>query len=240
MVDPADLFHVVKNTAPSTMDATERVTPGGASRHWSRMHFWAGSRIKAWLALPGVLLLGACASNPSLSAAALYDFGPPPAQVAALSLPPISLAEISAPAWLDSPVIAYRLAYANPQQPRAYAGSRWNMTPAQLLEQRLKARIGAAGGIVTTATNSALNLPLLRIELDDFSQSFEAPAASSVQVRTRATVFAGRLLVAQKIFARQLPAAEPNAAGGAEALAKASDLLLDDLLQWLATLPLKK
>jgi cholesterol transport system auxiliary component len=194
----------------------------------------------ALLILPAALLLGACASNPAAPAGTLYDFGPPPAQAAALSLPALSLAEISGPPGLDRPDMMYRLAYANPQQPRPYADSRWSMTPAQLLEQRLKMRIAAAGGVVTAATNNALNLPLLRIELDDFSQDFEAPAVSNVQIRVRATLFSGRLLLAQKSFARQLPAPSADAAGGAQALAAASDLLIDDLLQWLSAVPLKK
>ncbi len=192
------------------------------------------------LALPCLLLLGACASKLAPFSTSLFDFGPPPASVTALTLPAISLAEISAPAWLDSPNMVYRLSYASPQQPRPYADSHWSMTPAQLLEQRLKTRIAAAGGIVTAASNSALNLPLLRIELEDFSQNFDTPGTSSVQIRARATLFAGRLLLAQKNFARQLPAAGANAAAGAQSLAAASDLLLDDLLHWLATVPLKK
>lgn len=197
---------------------------------------------KYLLAVPllASLLLAACASSTPAAPAAWYDFGPLPAQAVLPGLPPLSLAEIGAPAWLDGTGMMYRLAYANPQQPRPYAASRWNMPPAQLLAQRLKTRLAAAGGVVTAAADGALNLPLLRIELDDFSQDFAAPGASTAQVSVRATWFDGRLLLAQKSFTREVPAPSADAPGGARALADASDLLITDLMQWLTTLPRKK
>lgn len=193
--------------------------------------------------LSGLLLAG-CASPPSTHPAAVYDLGALPggasAQPTLPGLPALSLAEISAPAWLDNTGMVYRLTYANGQQPRPYADSHWNMPPAQLLEQRLKSRLTAAGGMLANASDNALNLPLLRIELDDFSQQFETPAASTVSVRARATVFDRRALLAQKSFERQLPAPSADAAGAARALAQASELLIGDLMQWLTQLPLKK
>lgn len=199
--------------------------------------------LSAALLLAALLLTG-CAGTPATQSAVAYDFGALPsgaaAQPALPHLPTLSLAEISAPAWLDNTGMVYRLAYANGQQARPYADSRWSMTPAQLLEQRLKARLTAAGGMLANASDNALNLPLLRIDLDDFSQQFSTPAASTVSVRARATVFDHRVLLAQKNFERQLPAPSADAAGGARALAQASDLLIGDLLQWLAQLPIKK
>jgi cholesterol transport system auxiliary component len=186
------------------------------------------------------LLLSACATNPSQPGTAVYDFGPLPTQPRISTLPPLSLAEITAPAWLDSPNMVYRLSYANRQQARPYTDSHWSMPPAELLTQRLKARIAAAGGIVASLSDSALTLPLLRIELDDFSHDFETPGASTVQVAARATLFSGRTLLAQTSLRRQLPAPSPDAAGSARALADASDLLITDLLQWLTTVAPKK
>ena len=134
----------------------------------------------------------------------------------------------------------FRLAYANDLQPRPYATTRWAMPPAQLLSQRLKARIGQAGGTVVSVSDGAANIPVLRIEIDDFSQTFGSASHSIAQVAVRASLFNGRSLVAQKLFSRQVATPTADAAGGARAFATANDGLIDDLIVWLARLPLKK
>jgi cholesterol transport system auxiliary component len=185
--------------------------------------------------------LSACATRPPVPV--LYDFGPLDGKASpsvnskhAPRLPPISIAEVNAPAWLDGPLMFYRLGYANVQQPRPYAGSRWSMTPAQLLNQRLKARIAQDGGTVLSATDGAANTPLLRIDTDEFVQIFGSPTHSSAQVSLRASVFNGHILLAQKRFVQQVDAPSADAAGGARALADASDAVIDDILGWLAGL----
>jgi len=153
------------------------------------------------------------------------------------ALPSISVAEVHAPSWLDSPLMFYRLGYANEQQPRPYASNRWSMAPPQLLEQRLKARIAQTGGAIMPAGSGALNVPVLRVEADDFTQLFSAPAQSMGRVSVHAALFNGRVLIAQKSFVKEAPAPSADAAGGAKALADASDALIDDMIRWLATLP---
>jgi cholesterol transport system auxiliary component len=170
----------------------------------------------------------------------LYDFGPLHTQTSS-SLPalaPISIGQVSTPSWLDSTRMYYRLNYANELQPRPYAQARWTMPPAQLLLQQLKARI-AQGGVVLATADGALNVPVLHIEADDFTQSFSAPGQSSGQVGLRASVLKGRSLIAQKTFIRQAPAPSADSAGGARALAAASDAAISDLILWLGTLDLK-
>lgn len=194
-------------------------------------------RLAAPLLAACCLLLSACASAPQRPA--LYDLGPLPAQQALPALPPLALAAVSSPAWLDGHRMFYRLAYDSPQQPRAYAYARWTMSPAQLLEQRLKARIAAAGGVPLAASEGAMNVPVLRIEADDFSQVFDSPNASRVRVSLRASVYRGRVLLAHKAFVQEPAAASADAAGGAAALAAASDRVSADLIAWLAGLPLK-
>jgi len=189
-------------------------------------------------------VLGGCATR--AETATLYDLGPLHSAPtgngapAAASLPALSVAEVNAPAWLDSPLMFFRLSYANDQQPRPYANSRWTMAPAQLFGQRLKSRLAQAGGIVLPAADGAINVPLLRIEADDFTQTFDAPAHSGAQITMRATVFNGRTLAAQKTFVKQASAPSADAAGGARALAAASDALIADMITWLAALPLQK
>jgi cholesterol transport system auxiliary component len=185
------------------------------------------------------LLLAGCAT-PS-APQTLFDLGPLPVVAGVASaLPALSIATVKSSAFLDNPRMVYRLAYANSQQPQQFANSRWTMAPAQLLEQRLKTRLGQAGSTVLAGSDGALNVPLLRVEVDDFTQVFTTPAQSSGQVTLRVAVYRARLLVAQKSFTQQRPATSADAAGGAQALAAASDGLITDVLGWLATLPLKK
>jgi cholesterol transport system auxiliary component len=187
------------------------------------------------LALAALALsLSACASKPSLPS--LFDFGPlPPAGPAtATDMPAIIVSDIEAPAWLDGQAMYYRLSYASQQQPKPYAGSRWTMPPSALLGQRLKARLAQAGGMVASTSDGAANLPVLRIEVDEFIQSFSAPEQSEAQVAVRASLFDGRTLVTQKSFRRSHPAQPPDAVGGAAALASASDALIADIIAWLA------
>jgi cholesterol transport system auxiliary component len=186
-------------------------------------------------------LLAGCAAKPD--AIGSYDLGPlraAPAASAAAPLPAISVAEVRVPAWLDSRRMFYRLDYANDQQPRTYADSRWTMPPGQLFVQRLKSRLSQAGGTVVPTSDGALNLPVLYIEADDFSQNFASAERSSAHVAIRASLFDGRFLRAQKLFVRDAPAASADARGGAAALAAASDAIIDDIAAWLANLPAKK
>jgi cholesterol transport system auxiliary component len=196
------------------------------------------SRIVLLLALLATGWLAGCASR---VAPALFDFGPLPSPVAGTQpLPPLSLADTEAPAWIDSNAMFYRLGYADVRQPRPYAGSRWAMTPPQLLNQRLKERIAQAGGVALSAAAGVSNVPLLRTDIDEFIQGFSDAAHSNGQLQLRASVLNGRTLLAQKSFARQVPAPSADAAGGAQALAEASDAIITDLITWLASLPLKK
>lgn len=198
--------------------------------------------------LCGALLLAGCTvQSGRQSSANLYDLGPLPTLGAAAAAPPsvqrpiaVSVAEITPAAWLDSPLMFYRLLYADAQQPRAYAQQRWIMQPADLFGQRLKARIVQAGGVAASAVDGASNLSLLKIEADDFTHVFESPERSYGSIALRATLYHGRTLVAQKSFAVRQPAASNDAAGAARALADASDAAITDMLAWLASQPLKR
>lgn len=192
------------------------------------------------LALVMLTMLAGCASKAPPQTQ--YDFGPLPAASGTLAWspawPPISVADLNTPAWLDSPMMLFRLSYANDQQTRPYAGSRWNMPPAQLFGQRLKSRLAQAGAKVLSATDGNPGVPLLRIDADDFIQTFESPGQSSAVVTMRASLFDSRALLAQKTFTRQVAATSPDAPGGARALAQASDALIGDMIAWLAQTPL--
>ncbi|MFZ6842962.1 ABC-type transport auxiliary lipoprotein family protein [Undibacterium sp. RuTC16W] len=198
-----------------------------------------------------LLVLQGCASPAPVKQA--YDFGSIPASglagLSATSAAPltatfkgnfaISLADITTPASLDGTAMLYRLEYDNAQQTRPYSLHRWSMPPAQLLTQRLKARIADAGGSVVSPRDGINNLPLLQIDLDEFSQVFASSSASTAQIQLRATVIKGRTLLAQRSFSRQIASSSADAPGGAKAMINASDAVIADLLAWLNTLALR-
>jgi cholesterol transport system auxiliary component len=185
-------------------------------------------------------LVAGCASK--VDAPTQYDLGllPPAAATAAPALPAVSVADVNAPAWLDNNMMYFRLAYANQLQPRPYAASRWTMPPAQLFQQRLKSRLAQAGGTVLAMSDAALNIPLLRIDMDDFTQTFDTPAHSLATLQVRASLFNGRTLLAQKSFSRQAATPSADAAGAASAFVAANDGVIDELMSWLATVAPKK
>lgn len=196
---------------------------------------------RAALRLMAVMLIalsGACSLGPQIKEQpAGYDLGPlksypreNPGIDVALLLP-----DVSAPAWLDNQGIIYRLTYQDATQPRVYANSRWAASPALLISQRVRNRFAAAAsGIVTAGTGARADYAL-RIDLEDFSQAFDAESRSRVSMRVRASLIniAGRTLIAQRTFDLERPAA-PNAEGAVKALGEASDAMIDSLLEWTA------
>jgi cholesterol transport system auxiliary component len=187
-----------------------------------------------------IAVIAGCASR--VDAPTQYDLGLLPTAVAtsAPALSAISLADVNAPAWLDNNMMFFRLAYANEQQPRPYASSRWTMPSAQLFQQRLKSRLAQAGGAVLAMSDAALNVPLLRIDMDDFTQTFDTPSHSVATLQVRASLFNGRVLLAQKSFSSRTEAPSADAAGAARAFVNANDAVIGDMMNWLATVAPKK
>ena len=183
-------------------------------------------------------LFSGCALGPEKrDAPALFDFGPQ--RIAAATAPTINatllIPSVSASPWLDTPNIQYRLTYKDASRPDAYAQNRWTMSPALLLTERLRARFAIASLGVLTVQDGAIADYALRIELEDFSQSFDDAQTSKVTASLRASLINlnTRALHAQRTFSAERPAA-PNAAGAAQALAAASDAVVEDLVAWTA------
>jgi len=186
------------------------------------------------------LWLGAC-TTPPRDIQHRYDFGPlPGAPAPAPALPPLTLAPVSAPVGQEAPLIRYRLAYSDANNQQPYANSRWNAPPADLFEQRIKARIGQAGSAVLALSDGVRTLPVVKIEIDDFTHVFNSLEESAAHVAVRVSVIERNQLLAHQRFARQQPAAGANASAGAAALAAASDAVIGDILQWLAGLPIQR
>jgi len=178
----------------------------------------------------------------------LYDFGPlADAPAAAPAGPPLVLGEVEANAALDGTAMLYRLGYADARQLRPYALARWSAPPGQLLGQRLRHALGQVrpvldpGQATGLARASAAGLRLLRVELEEFSHHFTSPQASQGVVRVRCTLLentaAGDRLLAQRGFAAEHAAASPDAPGGAQALAAASQALAQAVAAWIRAQP---
>ncbi len=202
--------------------------------------------------LLGVALVAGCAIVDKPVRAVVYDFGPgaTPRSTAATTatatpaMPVVLLPEIDAGPALDNTAVLYRLAYADAQQLQPYAQARWSMTPAQLLGQRLRERL-AQQATVLTPGDSTVGLGstaalVLQVELEEFSQVFDAPASSAGLVRMRATAVRSvrgiDQLLGQRSFQLQRPASSADARGGVHALTQASDAAVEDIAQWLTSL----
>lgn len=238
------------------MKITMIIRAAQASPYWSR-----GLFIACFLSLAG------CALPTAPPPPAVYDFGasaPNPAPASLVNAPvtptariaPVGLivGEIEASPALEGTAMLYRLAYANPQQLRPYAQARWSMPPAQLLRQRLRARLGERyallnagdrliGSAAATTTGTGVGTaapprpPLsLRLELEEFSQLFDTPAHSTGLLRLRATLTlaspSGEQVINQKTFTLQRPAPTPDAPGGVQALAEVSEAVALEVEAW--------
>lgn len=193
-------------------------------------------------ALAATLALAGCASEKPANNTS-FDFGsaalPAPAAAAA-ALPALVVTDATGSPALDSERMYYRLNYADALQARSYANSRWSATPLQMVSQRIKSRIAQSGAKVLGVTDAAAGVPILRLEVDEFSHVFSSADQSAGQLILRASLFQGHKLIDQKTFNRSTPAASANAAGGARALAASTDAAAADIIAWLASLPVKK
>lgn len=173
----------------------------------------------------------------------VYDFGPGAVSTAGARqpqmLPALMLAEVEAPASLDSTAVLYRLGYSDVQQLRPYTQARWSMAPAQLLRQRLRETLGQQRVVLQPGEGVPASAPslTLRVALEEFSQLFETADKSAGLLRLRATLSQGsggaERVLAQRSFVVQRDSASADAAGGVRALTAATDAVITDLDQWL-------
>lgn len=186
---------------------------------------WTGAVLAAT-----AVLLSACSIGKLPPSPGLFDLGPPPARTTGLAAgSQVQLIELTAPVWLASPGIAYRLDYSDAYRREIYRDSRWVAPPAALLTERLRQRFAATA----VPGDPAAKPLLLRLELEEFAQFFSGPSRSEVRLRVRARVGDAQL----KVFEISRPSGSADAAGAVQALSAASDDLGDQLLAWLATLP---
>lgn len=200
-----------------------------------------------------LLMLGALTGCGSIlptppQRADVYDFGPGVQQLTDQTAqntirPPIALGDFTSTGLPDGrTAVFYRLAYANAQQLNPYTLARWSQAPATLMQQAVRDRLSPQRAVIYGNTNIDQQIKggksptVLRVEVEEFSQVFSSERDSVGLVRVRASLIdslkAGDELVAQRLFVAQRPAASPNAAGGARALADAAGQVADDVAKW--------
>ena len=179
------------------------------------------------------------------AAQSMYDFGPAPAgePTAATARGALVLQDVEVTGILETPALLYRLGYEDPHQLRPYAFARWSAPPGQLLRQRLRDVLGRDRAVLDASAASSLSRrgatppPVLRVELEEFSQVFDSPAASRGVLRLRCTLLentgGGERLVAQRSFHVQRPAPSADAPGGVRALTAATEAAAQDIAAWL-------
>lgn len=171
--------------------------------------------------------LSACATPP-VSTPSVFDLG-------TIKLKPLASVasgmrvEVSATPALASTDMVYRLLYDDAQVWRRYANSRWAATPAQLIQERLRVALLASPATSSSGTGIPRNLALRVLE---FSQWFDRPDTSRAVIQVEAQLYQNGILQAQQFMQVEAPATTANAAGGAAALAQASDELASRLLSW--------
>ena len=202
--------------------------------------------MRRWLlAALAALALAGCKALPDKPVRqTMYDFGPSTAaETAATSRGALVLKEVEVTGILETPALLYRLGYEDAHQLRPYAYARWSAPPGQLLRQRLRDVLGRDRAVLDAAAAAALSRrggtppPVLRVELEEFSQLFDSPGESKGVVRVRCTLLentgGGERLVAQRSFNVQRPAPSADAPGGVRALTAATDAAAQDIASWL-------
>lgn len=198
---------------------------------------------KTWLVpCACVLLLTGCLNTTKAHFVQHYTLSasaPPPAasgQASRTGRGILQIAAIDVPDWLDGTAMYYRLDYRADGRLATYANSEWIAPPATLLEPLLQKAILVGGGwrAVIGPRNPASADVSLQIRLDDFSQDFSRPQASTGVLDATATLISthDEHVMAQRHFRIEVPAPTPDAQGGTKALDDASAKFADALRRW--------
>lgn len=191
-----------------------------------------------------LLMVNGCNNLPKDNAPIVtYDFGLPrenaPDQTTRMA-DRLEVSPVTAPSWLDSPAILYRLAYHNAARLDSYADSRWAAPPAALITLRLRQALSTASDTSKgnpTPQNDPPNR--LRVDLEEFSQVFDSPQSSRVLFRAHVSLTQKNKQspLREHTFSLERQAQTPDAAGAVSALSLASDEFIDAVLTWLASTP---
>lgn len=167
-----------------------------------------------------LFIVGGCSVLPErMPPAALHDFGPVrPKEEARF---PVNTVSITAPEWLASDHIYYRLSYADPTQVLFYNQDRWLAPPAELLMQYLR---------LDVKKGSALKITLL-----NFEQIFDQPSSARVFVRVRVSQLSAQrgTPAREEEFAFTHPCTQPDAKGAVSAYSAMVPMIQQAIQGWL-------
>jgi cholesterol transport system auxiliary component len=149
-------------------------------------------------------------------------------------VPALAIFYVSAPDWLNNTMMYYRQMHMNEQQIRFYTLSRWSMSPPELFRERLKSRIVVAGGTIGGGKKYFPGQLRLMVHIEDFSQHFQDDLNSEGRMALRVSILGKEEVLAQKHLFIAVPAATPDAPGGAHALSTATDELITEILTFIA------
>lgn len=143
---------------------------------------------------------------------------------------PLLLAPMTASALLNDTTVIWRVGESG--QPQGFTTYRWVAPPAQLVTQRLMARLSLQGAVLEQGIGG--DAPQLRLNLQSFEQLFTPDGKSSQGVLImQAVLLRNNRVVAQKLIDIKVPATSQDAAGGAQALRLATDQAAEQVAQWL-------
>ncbi|AIO42691.1 membrane integrity-associated transporter subunit PqiC [Burkholderia sp. AU19243] len=184
----------------------------------------------ATLAILALVFAAGCASDSAALSNIRYDLGPAAPVATAGTGPALKVLDVGSPDALNTDKFVYRLAYADAQRMAVYRDSRWTAPPAQLLTQRLRGALSARGAVLEGS--DGVRAPTLKVDLNEFEQVFDGQSQSHGAVTARATLMQDGKVLGQRTFVARAPSSTPDAAGGARALAAASDELVSQIAAW--------
>ena len=166
----------------------------------------------------------------------------PPAEPSTAAAPRV---EVTAPSWLRSRAMHYRLDYQDSLRRHSYLESRWVAEPAEMIARALELELAAVSRsrgdarVETGRPAGPVLLPApcrLRLSLDEFIQVFrdEHHNHTLLQVRAQLLNAEGRAIGHRRFVHRQ-ESATPDAAGGVAAHALGLQELAAKLRAWLPT-----
>jgi cholesterol transport system auxiliary component len=189
-----------------------------------------------------LLLLAACITGRSAPLTTQYDFESvsDPVKSHIRLNATIAVLNVTAPSWVRTNALRYRLDYVTPANPQAYARSEWDAPPPELLTLRLRELIATANSGFTLSNLTSLT-PGYRLDvvLQRFIQVFSSAHESHCVVAMSANLTGpGERVLSQRTFQADVPAPSADAPGAVYCLVHASDADLEQMLDWLgATLP---
>jgi cholesterol transport system auxiliary component len=97
--------------------------------------------------------------------------------------------------------------------------------------------MAAAGVTIVSVAEGVADLPVLKIDLDEFDQLFTGVSHSHAQISFRASVIKKNKLLAQRYFTLATKADSADAPGGAKAMQIGVDNAITELTLWLIDVP---